>query len=95
MTQRRRPRRSRTQSWAATAAAPGTPFAAAIAERYHLDLSVVSEVVDSTFAFMTLDRDGQIRMDPSSKYALQRLHGMRGRFDIAVACDTDHTATPS
>lgn len=39
---------------------------------------------------MTVDWDGQIRMDPSSPYAMQRLRGMKDRFDIAFACDTDH-----
>jgi phosphoglucomutase len=61
-----------------------------IAERYKLNLEVISEVVDPTFRFMTVDWDGQIRMDPSSPYAMQRLIGMRGRFDLAFACDTDH-----
>jgi len=61
-----------------------------IAERYKLNIEVVSEIVDPTFRFMTLDWDGQIRMDPSSPYAMQRLIGMRGRFDLAFACDTDH-----
>ena len=46
--------------------------------------------VDPTFRFMTLDWDGQIRMDPSSPYAMQRLIGLKDRFDIAFACDTDH-----
>jgi phosphoglucomutase len=55
-----------------------------------LDLTVVSEVVDPTFAFMTLDWDGQIRMDPSSPYAMQRLIGLKDRFQVAFACDTDH-----
>ncbi len=68
----------------------GVHYWAAIAERYQLDLTVVSDVVDATFAFMTLDWDGQIRMDPSSKYAMQRLQGLGDRFDIAFACDTDH-----
>ncbi len=68
----------------------GVHYWAAIAERWRLDLSVVSETVDPTFAFMPLDWDGKIRMDPSSKYAMQRLQGMKGRFDIAFACDTDH-----
>ena len=68
----------------------GVHYWAAIAERWKLDLSVVSEVVDPTFAFMTLDWDGQIRMDPSSRYAMQRLIGLKDRFDIAFACDTDH-----
>ena len=61
-----------------------------IAEQYRLDLTVVSEDVDSTFRFMTLDWDGQIRMDPSSAYAMQRLLDIKDRFDIAFACDTDH-----
>jgi phosphoglucomutase len=61
-----------------------------IAERYGLDLTVVNEVVDPTFRFMTVDWDGQIRMDPSSPYAMQRLIELKDRFDIALACDTDH-----
>jgi phosphoglucomutase len=68
----------------------GVHYWARIAERYRLDLSVVSEVVDPTFAFMTLDWDGRIRMDPSSPYAMQRLLEIKDRFDIAFACDTDH-----
>jgi phosphoglucomutase len=61
-----------------------------VAERYGLNLTVVSDVVDPTFRFMTVDWDGQIRMDPSSPYAMQRLIGIKDRFDISVACDTDH-----
>ena len=61
-----------------------------IAERYHLPLTVVSEVVDPTFGFMTVDWDGKIRMDCSSPYAMQRLISLRDRFDVAWACDTDH-----
>ena len=61
-----------------------------IAERYKLNLEVVNKEVDPTFRFMTVDWDGQIRMDPSSSYAMQRLIGLKDRFDIAVACDTDH-----
>jgi phosphoglucomutase len=61
-----------------------------IAERYGLNLTVVSDVVDPTFSFMTVDWDGRIRMDPSSLYAMQRLIGLKDRFDIAFACDTDH-----
>ncbi len=61
-----------------------------IAEQYGLDLTVVSEDVDPTFRFMTLDWDGRIRMDPSSPYAMRRLLGIKDRFDIAFACDTDH-----
>jgi phosphoglucomutase len=61
-----------------------------IAERYGLELEVVSETVDPTFSFMTVDWDGRIRMDPSSPYAMQRLIGLKDRFDIAIASDTDH-----
>ena len=68
----------------------GVHYWARIAERYRLDLDIVSEQVDPTFSFMTLDWDGQIRMDPSSSYAMQRLIGMKDRFDVAFACDTDH-----
>ena len=68
----------------------GVHYWARIAELHRLDLTVVSDVVDPTFGFMTVDWDGQIRMDPSSPYAMQRLQGMKDRFDIAFACDTDH-----
>ena len=68
----------------------GVHYWAPIADHYHLDLTVVSEVVDQTFRFMTVDRDGKIRMDPSSPYAMQRLIGLKDTFDIAFACDTDH-----
>jgi phosphoglucomutase len=68
----------------------GVHYWPAIAERYRLDLTVVNEAVDPTFRFMTLDWDGRIRMDPSSRYAMQRLIGLKNDFDIAVACDTDH-----
>ncbi|MBP9663498.1 MAG: phosphoglucomutase (alpha-D-glucose-1,6-bisphosphate-dependent) [Pyrinomonadaceae bacterium] len=61
-----------------------------IAEPYGLDLTVVNKAVDPTFRFMTVDRDGQIRMDPSSPYAMQRLVGLKDKFDIAFACDPDH-----
>lgn len=61
-----------------------------IAEHYKLDLTVVSTEVDPQFAFMTLDWDGKIRMDPSSKYAMQRLIGLKDKYDVAFACDTDH-----
>lgn len=61
-----------------------------IAKRYGLDLTVVSLEVDPTFSFMTLDWDGQIRMDPSSTYAMQRLIALKDRFAVAFGCDTDH-----
>jgi phosphoglucomutase len=62
---------------------------AAIRDRYGLDLTVTNEVVDPTFAFMTVDWDGRIRMDPSSPYAMARLVALKDRFDVAFACDTD------
>ena len=68
----------------------GVHYWARIAERYKIDLSVVSDAVDATFRFMSLDWDGRIRMDPSSPYAMQRLLDLKDRFDIAFACDTDH-----
>jgi phosphoglucomutase len=68
----------------------GVHYWARIAERYKVDLTVVSEVVDPTFSFMTLDWDGRIRMDPSSVYAMQRLIALKDRYDIAFGCDTDH-----
>jgi phosphoglucomutase len=61
-----------------------------IAEQYRLDLSIVNEAIDPTFRFMTVDWDGKIRMDPSSPYAMQRLIGLKDKFDIAFASDTDH-----
>ncbi|HTH94304.1 MAG TPA: phosphoglucomutase (alpha-D-glucose-1,6-bisphosphate-dependent) [Rhodocyclaceae bacterium] len=68
----------------------GVHYWSRIAETYRIDLTVVSKDVDKTFKFMTLDWDGRIRMDPSSAYAMQRLIGLRERYDIAFACDTDH-----
>jgi phosphoglucomutase len=68
----------------------GVHYWGPIAERYGLNLTVVNDAVDPTFRFMTVDWDGQIRMDPSSPYAMQRLIGLKDRFDIAFACDTDH-----
>jgi phosphoglucomutase len=68
----------------------GVHYWAPIAERYQLNLTVVSEEVDPTFRFMTLDWDGKIRMDPSSSYAMQRLIGLKDRYDVAFACDPDH-----
>jgi phosphoglucomutase len=68
----------------------GVHYWGPIAERYGLDLTVVNESVDPTFRFMTFDWDGQIRMDPSSPYAMERLIELKDRFEIAFACDTDH-----
>jgi phosphoglucomutase len=68
----------------------GVHYWAPIAERYGLNLTVVNEEIDPTFRFMSVDWDGRIRMDPSSSHAMQNLIGLKDRFDIAFACDTDH-----
>jgi phosphoglucomutase len=68
----------------------GVHYWAPIAERYKLDLTVVSTAIDPQFAFMSVDWDGKIRMDPSSTFAMQRLIGLKDCYDIAFACDTDH-----
>jgi phosphoglucomutase len=68
----------------------GVHYWPAIADRYKLDLTVVSDVVDSTFRFMPLDWDGRIRTDPSSPWAMRRLIELKDRFDVAFACDADH-----
>jgi len=68
----------------------GIDYWPVIKERYALNLTVVNQSVDPTFRFMTVDWDGKIRMDPSSPYAMQRLIGLKDKFDIAFACDTDH-----
>jgi phosphoglucomutase len=62
---------------------------APIAERYGLDITVVNEAVDPTFRFMTVDWDGQVRMDPSSPYAMRRLIDLKDRYQLAFACDAD------
>jgi phosphoglucomutase len=61
----------------------------AVIEKYGIKATVVSDLVDPTFRFMTADWDGKIRMDCSSPYAMVRLLGMRDRFDVAFANDTD------
>jgi phosphoglucomutase len=60
-----------------------------IIERYGIAATIVSDAVDPTFRFMTADWDGKIRMDCSSPYAMARLIGMRDKFDVAFANDTD------
>src|SRR6201995_1617954 len=60
-----------------------------IIEGYGLGGTIVSDAVDPTFRFMTVDWDGKIRMDCSSPYAMARLIGMRDKFDVAFANDTD------
>lgn len=62
---------------------------APLIERYGIDATIVNDAIDPTFAFMTLDWDGKIRMDCSSPYAMAGLVAMREQFDIAFANDTD------
>ena len=68
----------------------GVHYWGPIGEYYKLNLSVLNKEVDPTFRFMTVDWDGQIRMDPSSTYAMQSLIGLKDKYDISFACDTDH-----
>lgn len=68
----------------------GVHYWGAIAAAYKLNLTILNETIDPTFQFMTVDWDGKIRMDPSSPYAMQGLIGMKNRFDVAFACDTDY-----
>ena len=60
-----------------------------IADRYGLDLEIVNPELDPTFSFMTVDKDGKIRMDCSSPHAMAGLIGLRDRFDIACGNDPD------
>lgn len=60
-----------------------------IAETYGINLTVVNKLVDPTFRFVPCDKDGLIRMDCSSPYAMNELLHMRSRFDLAFACDPD------
>ncbi len=67
----------------------GVDYWEPIAEEYGLSIEVVNPYVDPTFSFMTLDKDGEIRMDCSSPYAMAGLIAMKDRFDIAFGNDTD------
>ena len=60
-----------------------------MASRYGINLDVVNRDVDPTFGFMTVDKDGKIRMDCSSPYAMARLIGLKDRYDIAFGNDPD------
>jgi phosphoglucomutase len=64
-------------------------FWAPIIDRYKINATIVNDVVDPTFRFMTDDWDGKIRMDCSSPYAMKRLIALREKFDVAFANDTD------
>src|SRR5450432_3486937 len=68
----------------------GVAYWGPIAERYGLSLDIEHGDVDPTFRFMSVDWDGQIRMDCSSPYAMAGLIALKDKFDVAFACDTDH-----
>src|SRR5579862_1977694 len=68
----------------------GVRYWPSIIERYRINATVVNEAIDPTFRFMSVDWDGKIRMDCSSPYAMAALVGMKDRFDIAFANDTDN-----
>jgi phosphoglucomutase len=68
----------------------GVAYWGPVRERYGIDVTVISDLVDPTFRFMTVDWDGKIRMDCSSPYAMAGLIALKDRFDVAFANDTDH-----
>jgi phosphoglucomutase len=65
------------------------PYWEPINSVYHLDIAVANPTIDPTFSFMTVDHDGQIRMDPSSPYAMARLVHLKNQYDVAFANDPD------
>ena len=65
------------------------PYWEPINSLYSLDIQVVNPVIDSTFSFMTVDHDGQIRMDCSSPYAMARLVELKDKYQVAFANDPD------
>jgi phosphoglucomutase len=67
----------------------GQPYWEPINRVYRLEIAVVNPVIDPTFAFMTVDHDGKIRMDPSSPHAMARLVGLRHHYRLAFANDPD------
>ncbi|MDX1764622.1 MAG: phosphoglucomutase (alpha-D-glucose-1,6-bisphosphate-dependent), partial [bacterium] len=67
----------------------GIDFWVPIAEAYGVNIEVVNPAVDPTFSFMRVDKDGKIRMDCSSPYAMAGLIGLKDNFDIAFGNDTD------
>ena len=67
----------------------GIDYWPVIAKKYGIKLTIVNPVVDASFAFMTLDKDGKIRMDCSSPYAMSGLIAMKDDFDISVGNDPD------
>ncbi|MCG8345157.1 MAG: phosphoglucomutase (alpha-D-glucose-1,6-bisphosphate-dependent) [Chlorobiales bacterium] len=68
----------------------GVAYWGRIAESYGLNLTILNKTIDPTFRFMSVDWDGNIRMDPSSPYTMQPLIEQKEHFDVAFACDTDY-----
>lgn len=68
----------------------GINFWEPIAERYGLNLEIVNRKIDPTFSFMTVDKDGKIRMDCSSPYAMASLIGLKDQYDVAFGNDPDY-----
>lgn len=68
----------------------GVAYWDVIATTWGLNIEMVSRKVDPTFSFMTLDKDGKIRMDCSSPYAMAGLIGLKDKFDIAIGNDPDY-----
>lgn len=68
----------------------GLHFWKPIADKYGLQIEVVNDKVDFTFGFMPLDKDGRIRMDCSSSYAMQNLLALKDSFDISIGNDPDY-----
>jgi phosphoglucomutase len=67
----------------------GLPYWDPINARYKLEIAIVNPAIDATFSFMTVDHDGKIRMDPSSRYAMARLVKLKNRYRVAFANDCD------
>ena len=68
----------------------GVHFWAPIVDKYSVNIELVSDVVDPTFSFMHVDKDGKIRMDCSSKFAMAGLIALKDKYDIAFGNDTDY-----
>lgn len=68
----------------------GLRYWSAIQDHYKVDLHLINQIIDPTFAFMTADWDGKIRMDPSSAFAMQSILAKRHDYQVSFACDADH-----
>jgi phosphoglucomutase len=61
-----------------------------IAAKYNLDIELVNDIIDPTFSFMSIDKDGKIRMDCSSKYCMTRLIELKDKYDVSIGNDPDY-----